>query len=234
MALLSTLVKTIADVEGLEETQVAWVARALREAGFIVQKGRGRGSAHMDVTSSSNLLIGLNGAANARDAVEAVMAFRSLQCLHSQARAFKDIFKLGHPFSSALELLIEKAIPDALGMSDLALSLMTQSDTTFSANIKDYYCENQRKLEYLFESSITFYRPLYQVAVDIHETGRISEDDPLPLPNPDLNEDAYERERRSIVSATFGMPRQARYGDRREAISISLKTIMAVGRILAT
>lgn len=76
MAVLSELVKSIAAVEGLEETQVAWVARHLREAGFIAQGGRGRGGAQMTTADATNLIIGLNAASSAKDAARAVSELR--------------------------------------------------------------------------------------------------------------------------------------------------------------
>ncbi|WP_461653663.1 hypothetical protein [Methylorubrum aminovorans] len=78
MAVLSTLVKALAEVEGLEETQVAWVGRYLREAGLVSSGGRGRGGAQMTVTDAANLLIGVNATSTAKEAVGAVVSIRDL------------------------------------------------------------------------------------------------------------------------------------------------------------
>lgn len=78
MAVLSTLVKALAEVEGLEETQVAWVGRYLREAGLVASGGRGRGGAQMTVTDAANLLIGVNATSTAKEAVGAVISIRGL------------------------------------------------------------------------------------------------------------------------------------------------------------
>ncbi|WP_437872070.1 hypothetical protein ACSD7O_08045 [Methylorubrum extorquens] len=78
MAVLSTLVKALAEVEGLEETQVAWVGRYLREAGLVSSGGRGRGGAQMTVTDAANLLIGVNATSAAKEAVGAVVSIRDL------------------------------------------------------------------------------------------------------------------------------------------------------------
>jgi hypothetical protein len=60
MALLSTLVEAIADVEGLDVAFVGGVARYLREAGMISQLVRGRGrAAHRSSQTRSSLLIGV-------------------------------------------------------------------------------------------------------------------------------------------------------------------------------
>lgn len=68
MATLSALVKVIADAQGLDENQVVWIARHLREAGLITQGGRGRGGAQMTAQDAVNLLIGVNAPGEPKDA----------------------------------------------------------------------------------------------------------------------------------------------------------------------
>lgn len=123
MALLSTLVKTIAEVEGLEETQVAWVARHLREAGLLSQAGRGRGAAHMEVRDAANLLIAVNGSTTPKQCADAVLNFRSLSAVKSTVhidglplRDEADMDQLevalskGQDFGSALEAVITSLV----------------------------------------------------------------------------------------------------------------------------
>jgi hypothetical protein len=75
MALLSTMVKAVAEVEGLDETHVGWIARHLREAGLIAQAGRGRGAARMSANDAANLLIAVNASTSAKDAVRTANIF---------------------------------------------------------------------------------------------------------------------------------------------------------------
>lgn len=78
MATLSDLVKAIAEVQGLEENQVLWIARYLREDGLITQGGRGRGGAKMGARDAANLLIGVNAPGTAKQSTQFVKAFRNL------------------------------------------------------------------------------------------------------------------------------------------------------------
>jgi hypothetical protein len=79
MALLSELVKIVAEVEGLDEVSVGIFARQAREAGHIKQGGRGRSAAKMDVQDAANLLIAVNACALAKEVPEAVPLYRSMQ-----------------------------------------------------------------------------------------------------------------------------------------------------------
>ncbi|TXN03238.1 hypothetical protein FV242_12190 [Methylobacterium sp. WL64] len=78
MATLSELVKAIAQIQGLEENQVLWIARYLREDGLIAQGGRGRGGAKMRVGDAANLLIGVNAPGAAKQSCQLVRSFRAL------------------------------------------------------------------------------------------------------------------------------------------------------------
>jgi hypothetical protein len=78
MATLSDLVKAIAEIQGLEENQVLWIARYLREDGLITQGGRGRGGAKMGARDAANLLIGINAPGTAKQSTHFVRAFRDL------------------------------------------------------------------------------------------------------------------------------------------------------------
>jgi hypothetical protein len=78
MALLSELVKIVAEVEGLDEVSVGIFARQAREAGHIKQGGRGRSAAKMDTEDAANLLIAVNACALAKDVATGVSTYRSL------------------------------------------------------------------------------------------------------------------------------------------------------------
>ena len=79
MATLSVLVKAIAEVQGLDENQVLWIARYLREDGLISQGGRGRGGARMEVRDAVNLLLGVNAPGTAKQSTALVRTFRELR-----------------------------------------------------------------------------------------------------------------------------------------------------------
>src|SRR4051794_3656929 len=106
MALLSTIVTAVAQVEGMDEAQVGWIARHLREAGLISQAGRGRGAAHMTTRDAAILLIGANTASSAKDAAASTQLYRSL---HGQVGR-QDPLKLlqqGAEFGKSFEAMIE-------------------------------------------------------------------------------------------------------------------------------
>jgi hypothetical protein len=79
VATLSELTRGLAIATGLPEATVFAYGRFAREAGYISQKGRGRGAAEMTVTDAANLLIALAGTATTREAGSAVKQFRLLQ-----------------------------------------------------------------------------------------------------------------------------------------------------------
>lgn len=78
MATLSSLVEAIARIEGVDPLQVGWIARQLREAELIRKGGRGRGGARMQPDDAVNLLIGVNATGSPKEAVAAVAIYRSL------------------------------------------------------------------------------------------------------------------------------------------------------------
>ncbi|WP_331299199.1 hypothetical protein [Methylobacterium oryzae] len=106
MALLSDLVRIVAEVEGLEEVSVGIFARAAREAGFISQGGRGRSAAKMTARDAVNLLIAVNGCSLARDVPEMVEIIRNLPVAEVAEGISVDVGREGATFGSDLELLI--------------------------------------------------------------------------------------------------------------------------------
>lgn len=78
MAILSDLVAVIAKIEGLDPGSVAFYARHMREAGLIKTSGRGTSAAVMGLPDAANLLIGVNTAKSAPEAPQAIRRFRDL------------------------------------------------------------------------------------------------------------------------------------------------------------
>src|SRR4051794_24739669 len=129
VALLSDLVKAVADVEGIDQTSVGIFARTAREAKLISQKGRGRGAAHMTVRDAANLLIAVNGSRLAKGVSTSVRHFRKLKPT-STSGSYADwnddiglALKDAPSFGEALEALIQlsRKSEDGVSIMDLCL-----------------------------------------------------------------------------------------------------------------
>ncbi len=110
MALISNLVSTIADVEGIPEGTVGLIARYAREAGYLSQGGRGRSAARLNVRDCANLLIAVNATGNRmKDIPQTIDTFRNLPLITPwlASEPFDFIGKGGKTFGEALELLLQ-------------------------------------------------------------------------------------------------------------------------------
>ncbi len=239
MALLSTLVKVIAEVEDMDETYVSGVARYLREASLVSQAGRGRGAAHMSIADAANLLIGVNGSSTAKASPETVRVFRALACSDDLRVTGQDLVAPalwpGCLFGDALESLISAAIPDEHGHVRLSWDLLLKSDVLAGKKTAD---EMRSSLEQaltnfhaIIWSKITFNRPRLSASIEIRRTGALGPHDPPHAPALDDS----ELQRRQIVLARFQQRNASRSrGDRRDSTEITLKTILAMGSALAS
>lgn len=214
MALLSTLSKAIAEAEGLEETTVSWIARHLREAGLISQAGRGRGAAHMKASDATNLLIAVNGADNAKNAVEAVGKIRALRVgldprCKTENGLFADICKYGTTFGDAIETLISASIHEDDGVSVLEMEMAAQP-SIFEDN----------------QISIGFGRPQNAGFIAVSEGGPPNPGNPFNA-NDHLSSImfAYYWDARKIWSQNAG---------RRDLTIIGRDVLMKVGRTLSS
>lgn len=108
MALLSDLVKVVAQVEGLEEVSVGIFARHAREAGFIAQGGRGRSAAKMSIKDAANLIIAVNGCSLAKDVPVLLERIRGLNPYPKNDANSEGLGKKGHTFGDDLEFLLER------------------------------------------------------------------------------------------------------------------------------
>ncbi|MCJ2039310.1 hypothetical protein MKK55_10215 [Methylobacterium sp. J-059] len=124
MATLSELVKVIAAAQGLDENQVLWIARYLREDGLITKGGRGRGGARMGVGDAANLLIGVNAPGGAKQSADLVRIFCDMPLWEDSAAptdadewdyirsgdSLSEAFRRGSKFSSALRAVISDRV----------------------------------------------------------------------------------------------------------------------------
>lgn len=236
MALLSALVKAIADVEGIDEVQVGWVARHLREAGLISQAGRGRGAAHMTCTDAANLLIGVNAAFSAKEAVAAVQSFGNSTCFSSKVRGGKhlaDVFSTGNKFSDSLALLINVAQPMHDFPSELIWEIAQNTDyigEKYLLKLDKNIARLSTHINDMVSSEIVFHRPSVFVSVFIVDNHW--RDIPGPSAPPPI--DYSEKSKRSIVEASFIGHTSSGIilGDKKETSIISLKTIFETARTL--
>lgn len=82
MALISDVVTELSVMSGIAEASVVGVARRLREAGLLSQKGRGRGAAHATPLDAARLCIALMVGGKAKDASTVVRDFGQLRLSH--------------------------------------------------------------------------------------------------------------------------------------------------------
>lgn len=80
MALISEIVTELHVMSGIEERSITLVARHLREAGLLSQKGRGRGAAHATPLDAARLCIALMVNGKLKEAPQAVRDFGRLRC----------------------------------------------------------------------------------------------------------------------------------------------------------
>jgi hypothetical protein len=79
VAVLSDLVETLANATGIPQSTVFAYGRFAREAGFVSQKGRGRGAAEMTERDAANLLIAVGATDITREAGSVVEKYRHLR-----------------------------------------------------------------------------------------------------------------------------------------------------------
>ncbi|WP_156635395.1 hypothetical protein [Methylobacterium sp. Leaf123] len=238
MALLSTLVKAVAEIEGIDEVQVGWVARYLREAGLLSQAGRGRGAAHMSATDAANLLIGVNASSAPKDAVRAVEVYRELVCTDSIGDISSEdgsIFALGTSFGDSLEMAISLAAEEFGGGSELEWKILIRCNFINPRGISDFddrFGVLAHNFGSIVRSEITFCRPNSSVILKISETGWTGTDQP-PAPPP-FDED---EERSRLLMQALYRNSETDYptsGDRFDRTTISLSTLSRVGGVIRT
>jgi hypothetical protein len=212
MATLSSLVETIAGVEGVDPLQVSWIARQLREAEFIRKGGRGRGGARMTPEDAVNLLIGVNATGSPKEAVQAVKTFRSLVWEPNERFTdrtveadredpFRSIFRTRVTFEDVLGKLILMSVPQFKPTSEL---------------------EEVLNREHL-EIEIEFVRPVASVDVRVFYYSR-------PTDEEDLGEYWAAEDGSFVLTAPQLKPDE----DRTDRVRITHKTILEVGKVLAS
>lgn len=212
MATLSSLVETIARVEGIDPLQVGWIARQLREADLIRKGGRGRGGARMTPEDAANLVIAVNAASSPKEAVAVVGVYRSLtwqpelfgrdqewEALREDP--FKSVFRGWVSAGEAIEKLILMAVPVFKPLSELEEALDRES----------------------LDIEIEFVRPLQSIGIKIHRYD--------PPQNEEDSGEYYAAEVGSFVSLD---PATAPESDRSDRVRITHKTILEVGKALAS
>lgn len=229
MALLSALVKAVADVEGIDEVQVGWVARHLREAGLLTQAGRGRGAAHMNCADAANLLIGVNAATSAKDSASSVRLYRALPCGKVELRSSDGLgiaFRKGMTFGESLEQLLRLAAAEGGEPSQLEHDIFRAShycNGVIGDAFRQLLKERRAEISKIIYSEITFTRPYRNVSVEIGD---------------DCSRDAFGNdipyEAQAIAKAEFwdATSEWPISGDRDERVRISIKTILTVGSVL--
>jgi hypothetical protein len=114
MAKLSALVEQMASLLGLPGAVVLQHARHVREAGYIVQGGRGTGAPDVGVADSSNLLINIIAGREAKDARATVRRYRAVGFKDFRYRRVENA-RLNISGEHLTEELFGNGAPTALG-----------------------------------------------------------------------------------------------------------------------
>jgi|tagenome__1003787_1003787.scaffolds.fasta_scaffold19946965_1 hypothetical protein len=227
MALLSTLVKVIADVGGMDEAFVSGIARYLREAGLISQAGRGRGAAHMTARDASNAIIGVNACSMAKDAPTAVSIYGALRALKPSIQpeegTLHTICTEGINFGEALELLVRAHVPDQNGLLPIDGELFGEVDWPEGS---PEYDRTVQEIEKQIAFEIEFIRPSSEASIRVYQVAARAT----------VQADLTEPEDRLIAAARFSARKAQghKLGDRRDQTTITRRTLLAVGQVLAT
>ena len=155
MALISDLVVELSVISGIPEPSITVVARHLREAGLLSQKGRGRGAAGATPLDAARLCIALMLGRKAKDAPSVVKDFGQLQCWSAEVEPdhkYSDFnlervagLKVGHSFEEGFTALIavwtDTALVDKMEkrkgqMGFWPSMLATLSDGTLTGEIR--------------------------------------------------------------------------------------------------
>lgn len=223
MALLSELVSAIAAVEGIEESFVAGVARYLREADLISQAGRGRGAARMTTNDAAALLIAVNATVLAKDA-PSVLAEMSCFVWKDQReeRYFVDTQAVADMSDELFNWIMQREHP--LGPAKATL-LQFMERLIYSAI--PLSSKNSRLADLVSSEDTTFEirfnRPIRKVSFQFTYYWE----------NPDnvgdIESNVFEHGEFS-PTAQVDLPA----GDRFEQVSITQRTILEVGKALAS
>lgn len=219
MALLSELVTAIASVEGLEESFVTGVARYLREAGLISQAGRGRGAAKMTYADAAALLIGVNATTLAKDAPEVVRDLLDFKWEDKRLEhgVLAEVIK--ERSDGLFDWVLQRSEHGYMGRGRLGtfLERLVYSAVPISgenSRLSSEVCSDE------ITFTITFHKPNMRVQFS-YSYFWASEDD--------AEGEIYESGEFLPLN-----PRPQLPGDRREEVTITAKTILEVGRVLAS
>jgi hypothetical protein len=213
MATFNDLVRAIAEIEGMDPMTVRGIGIKIREAGMISKSGRGLSAARMTVEDAAALLIGVNGTAMAKDAAEAIHAFRNLRLqldygmptdpgerseILGESDPIDRTLKIGTPFQETLVALLTACVPQEDGTTYLS-----------------------RRLGSDVSVNITFHRPVWSASIDIYWEATNEEELPEPWTSAQFVDPPA-----TLLTETGP--------DRSDSTTISARTLMAVGQILAT
>lgn len=216
MAVISELVRAIAEIEGLEENFVSVYARSAREAGFISHHGRGRNAARMVARDAANLIIGVNSSSLAKNVPETIREYSNLTLKIDQeyligSRTADHLGKKGTLFGDALTFLLDC---DENGRPNSACILEEVRDPQFK----------QLKPEQRSSIRIEFDSPAPRARIKISSLKDVR---PKRSPNFVINADLwYFRDQSKKLNI--------KHGDRNVSTSISANTLIAVAELLRT
>lgn len=224
MALLSDLVSALAEVEGIEESFVAGVARYLREAGLVSQAGRGRGAAKMGSRDAAALLIAVNSTVLAKDAPDTLRQLAQFRWRDDREDMFGgDLQAVADSSDELFNWIMDRKTPLSPARSDFIqfMERLVYSAVPLSSQSSRLSDTVGNSDEVTFE--LHFHRPQRSVAFQYSYYWE----------NPD-NVGDVERGIFEIGAFVSLDDTPSEFRDRRERVIITQKTILEVGRVLAS
>lgn len=213
MAVISELVRTVAQVEKLEENFVSVYARSAREAGYISHHGRGKNAAQMLSRDATNLLIAVNASDLAKNSPETISAYRDLPIImgrflqnenkYSLSNICHENSKFGEVLDALIMLCVASSEEDLLGAAIYDGIGFPKGGVTKSEIVS--------RIDSLISMRISFFRPKAGVIISFRDTS-----------NSELG------------GAIFGSEESLFDVERLVSVTISQKTLRAVGSVLRT
>lgn len=223
MALLSDLVAAIAAVEGVEESFVGGVARYLREADMISQAGRGRGAAKMLPRDAAALVIAVNATVLAKDAPSILRHLAEFTWKDEREASGVDPQSLADTSDELFNWIMDRGGPLWPARANLLkfMERLIYSAVPLSSDVSRLSEVIGDDRDTTFE--IRFHRPNRRVAFQFSYYWE----------NPD-NIGDIEGNIFELGAFVSSEDQADTLGDRRERVIITHRTILEVGKVLAS
>ncbi|WP_054144812.1 hypothetical protein [Bosea sp. AAP35] len=211
MASIGKLVSAIAEIEGLDEGAVKLIARYAREAGYISQGSYGPGAARMTPRDAAHLLIAVNASALAKDVARTLKDYCGLRWKRQKWLVDDELEDArDDPFKS----IFAEGAELARVLEDLIL-LATPIFQPKSI-LEEFFLDDRMRM------TIEWRRPYPSVSFSVTCIDYPDNEDEKPI-HEEIEQGGF------FISGPASQP----LSDRVDEVSISHRTLIAVGKVLA-